>query len=88
MYFADGLKMNNYQDVLNGASLLPVADRLRLIDDLASSVPDDQPPHLSGEWLTEISRRSEELDKGSVQTESWAAIRERLFSKHGVRDAS
>ncbi|KAA1262082.1 putative addiction module component [Rubripirellula obstinata] len=78
--------MPEYHDVLGDATRLPISDQLRLIDDLASSVPDDQPPHLSAEWLAEIQRRSDAIDDGSVQTESWSAIRERLFAKHGVRD--
>jgi putative addiction module component (TIGR02574 family) len=80
--------MSEYQDILTHASQLPIVDRLRLIDDLASSVPDDHPPKLSPEWLAEIDRRSNELDTGAVETESWSTIRERLFAKHGVRDAS
>ncbi|MDC0935946.1 addiction module protein [Pirellulales bacterium] len=80
--------MPEYQDILANASQLPIDDRLRLIDELASSVPDDQPPHLSPEWLAEIARRSDEIDSGAVQTESWSVIRERLFAKHGVHDAS
>ncbi len=79
--------MPEYQDVLGHATQLPINDRLRLIDDLASSVPDDQPPHLSSEWLAEVARRSDEIDAGSVETESWSTIRERLFTKLGVRDA-
>ena len=78
--------MPEYQDILTNASQLPISDRLRLIDDLASSVPDDHPPQLSQEWIAEINRRSEELDAGTVETESWTTIRERLFAKHGVRD--
>lgn len=79
--------MTDYQDILAHASMLPVDDRLRLIDELASSVPEDRPPALSPEWITEINRRSDELDAGNVETESWSDIRQRLFAKHGVRDA-
>ncbi|MFT7640519.1 MAG: putative addiction module component (TIGR02574 family) [Pirellulaceae bacterium] len=79
--------MAEYQDILSSASQLPIDDRLRLIDDLASSVPDDHPPHLSPEWLAEINRRGDEIDSGSVAPESWSVIRERLFAKHGIRDA-
>ena len=79
--------MTEYQDILAHASQLPVDDRLRLIDDLASSVPDDRPPRLSPEWLAEVSRRSDEVDAGAVNTESWTEIRARLFAKHGIRDA-
>ncbi len=79
--------MSDYQDILTHASQLPIDDRLRLIDDLASSVPDDHPPRLSPRWFSEINRRSAEIDAGAVETESWSVIRERLFAKHGVRDA-
>ena len=79
--------MPEYQDILTNASQLPIGERLRLIDELASSVPDDHPPRLSPEWVTEINRRSDELDAGTVQTESWKTIRERLFAKHGISDA-
>ena len=79
--------MTEYQDILAHASQLPVDDRLRLIDDLASSVPDDCPPRLSPEWLAEINRRSDEIDAGNITTESWTKIRQRLFAKQGIRDA-
>lgn len=80
--------MSNYESILLAASQLPVGDRLRLIDELASSVPDDQPPRLSDAWLREIDRRSNEIDSGEVVTEDWADIRARLFAKHGVDDAN
>ena len=79
--------MSNYESILSAASQLPVGDRLRLIDELASSVPDDQPPRLSDAWLREIDRRSAEIDTGAVVTEDWADIRARLFTKHGVDGA-
>ncbi len=80
--------MSNYNSVLSAASQLPVDDRLRLIDELASSVPDDKPPQLSDAWLREIESRSEEIESGAVATEDWADIRARLFAKHGVDDAN
>jgi putative addiction module component (TIGR02574 family) len=79
--------MTDYQSVLTAASQLPVADRLRLIDDLAASVPDDQPPTLSEDWLREIDRRSSEIESGAVQTEPWDVVRSRLFEKHGIDGA-
>ena len=80
--------MSNYESVQSAASQLPVDDRLRLIDELASSVPDDQPPRLSDAWLREIDRRSDEIDSGTVATEDWSDIRARLFAKHGVDGAN
>jgi putative addiction module component (TIGR02574 family) len=79
--------MTEYQSVFSAASELSLADRLRLIDDLASTVPDDQPPSLPAEWLAEIERRSAELDSGAVQAQPWPEVRERLFGKHGIGDA-
>ena len=79
--------MPEYESVLSAAADLSVADRLRLIDDLAASVPDDQPPTLSSEWLAEIGRRSAELDAGTVTAEPWTDIRRRLFQKHGIGNA-
>ena len=79
--------MPEYESIFSAAAELSVADRLRLIDDLAASVPDDQPPTLSGKWLAEIERRSAELETGSVTPEPWADIRTRLFHKHGIGDA-
>jgi putative addiction module component (TIGR02574 family) len=75
--------MSAYESVLAAARQLPVSDRLRLIDDLASSAPDDEPPTLSDEWLAEIERRSTELDSGVVTPEPWPEIRRRLFCKLG-----
>ncbi len=80
--------MLDFDTIVSEASKLPVADRLRLIDRLSESVPDDQPPTLSGIWLTEIDRRSKEIDSGAVATEPWVSIRSRLFQKHGVDGGS
>jgi putative addiction module component (TIGR02574 family) len=79
--------MPDYHAILSDASQLPIEDRLRLIDELAASVPDDRPPTLSSEWLDEIQRRSKEVAAGIVATEDWPTIRARLFAKHGINDA-
>ena len=80
--------MLDFEAIVSEASQLSVADRLRLIDQLAASVPDDQPPSLSKHWLAEIDRRSQEIDSGTVATEPWDSIRGRLFHKYGVEGAS
>jgi len=74
----------NYDSILSDATRLPVSDRLRLIDELASTVPDDEPPQLSQAWLEEIGKRSNEMDSGEVVTEDWKEVRARLFSKQGI----
>jgi len=41
---------------------------------------------LSEAWKLEIERRSQEIDDGSVETESWEEVRARLIARHGVKD--
>ena len=76
--------MAEYDAVFSAAAGLSVADRLRLIDELAASVPEDQPPTLSEPWLAEIERRSAEIDAGVVTPEPWSEVRQRLFRKVGL----
>jgi putative addiction module component (TIGR02574 family) len=76
--------MGDYESVLSAASQLSVEERLRLIDDLAASVPDDRPPSLSAEWLAEIERRSSELADGSVTPVPWEAVRKELLREVGL----
>jgi putative addiction module component (TIGR02574 family) len=76
--------MPEFQSVLADAVQLSVTDRLRLIDELAASVPDDEPPSLSEAWLAEIERRSAEIDAGVVTPEPWAEVRTRIFRQLGV----
>lgn len=71
--------MAEYEAVCSAAARLSVADRLRLIDELAASVPGDQPPTLSEPWLAEIERRSAQLDAGVVTAEPWPEVRKRLL---------
>ena len=78
--------MSDYQSVRSAAAELSVVDQLRLIDDLAASMPDDRPPSLSEEWLAEVERRSEEVDSGSARTESWSDVRQRLMRRVGLDD--
>jgi putative addiction module component (TIGR02574 family) len=79
--------MLDYDTIISEAMRLSVADQLRLIDQLAASVPDDQPPALSKEWLSEIERRSDEIDSEDVAMESWESIRTRVFREYGVEGA-
>ena len=78
--------MSEYDSVRSAAAELSVSDQLRLIDDLAASMPDDHPPTLSVEWLAELERRSAEIDSGSARTESWSEIRQRLMHRVGLDD--
>jgi putative addiction module component (TIGR02574 family) len=73
--------MTQFDALLSAASQLPVDQRLRLIDELAATVPDDCPPGLSPEWLAEIQRRSDEIDAGLVTPVPWEQVRADLMRK-------
>ena len=79
--------MTEYDSVLAAAVKMPVGDQLRLIDELAAALSDDQPPSLSPQWLAEIERRTSELDAGQVTPESWPQVRQRLFKQVGLSGA-
>ena len=67
--------MSTYETLLADAAQLPVANRLRLIDAIEETLPDDCLPPLSDEWLAEIRKRSAELDAGTVETIPWEQVR-------------
>ena len=63
--------------VLEAAMALSESERAELVDTLISTfAPDDAAP-LDGAWLAEINRRSDDFDRGGVQTLSWAEVKER-----------
>ena len=76
--------MRDYQSLLASASQLPVAERIQLIEALWDTVPDDDLPPLSDEWLVEIKKRSAEYDSGAVQTVPWEEIRADALRRAGV----
>jgi putative addiction module component (TIGR02574 family) len=67
--------MPDFDTLLADASQLPLVGRLRLIDALLETVPEESQPPLSSEWLTEIERRSAEYDAGQVASVAWEDIR-------------
>jgi len=79
--------MTDYDSIFAAASNMPVVDRLRLIDELAADMPDDQPPTLSNAWLEEIKKRSAEIDAGTVTMQPWPEVRKQLFSQAGLNGA-
>jgi putative addiction module component (TIGR02574 family) len=73
--------MSDYSSLLSAASQLPVAERLRLIDELTETLPELHLEELSPEWQAELERRSREIDDGTTQLEDWATVRARLFQR-------
>ena len=66
-----------YDDVLRTACSLDEPERVRLVDDLLSTLSADEAAPLDDAWLAEIDRRSAELDSGAVQTIPWSEVRRR-----------
>ena len=76
--------MQTYDDVLGAAQGLDPGDRIRLIGALWDSVPPEQWPPPSTEWLAEVQRRSEALDAGKMATSPWPEVRERARKEAGI----
>lgn len=76
--------MTQFDAALSAAFALSVDQRLKLIDELASSIPDDQPPTLSAEWRAEIDRRSAAIDAGTEKLIPWETVRKAIYQKYGI----
>jgi putative addiction module component (TIGR02574 family) len=76
--------MSDYESLLSGASQLPVSDRIQLIEALWETVPGDELPPLSDEWIAEIERRSAEYDAGKVQAIPWEQVRREARLRVGL----
>ena len=80
--------MLNYESLLADASLLPVADRIQLIEALWDTVPTDSLPPLTDEWREEVRRRSAEYESGLVQTVPWEQIRADALRRVGATQSN
>lgn len=70
-----GEMMTTYETLLADAALLPVDDRIQLIDAIWDTLPEESLPPLDSEWVAEIQRRSVEIDAGLAETIPWEQIR-------------
>jgi putative addiction module component (TIGR02574 family) len=66
--------MSDYETLLADAAQLPVYARIRLIDALWSTLPEDVEPPLSNEWRAKIERRSANYDAGLEQPVPWKQV--------------
>jgi putative addiction module component (TIGR02574 family) len=72
--------MAEYAELFSAVSQLPVDVRMRFIDELWETMPEQEPAAtLSPEWIEEIERRSAEIDAGTAKLEDWESVRARLF---------
>ena len=73
--------MPDFSELLNMATQLPVDERMRLIDELADTIPDHEPAGLSPEWVEEIERRTRAIEAGTALLEHWETVRQRLLDR-------
>ena len=76
--------MSAFADVLSAAQGLPTPDRIRLIDALWDTVPMEEWPVPSQDWLREAERRSAEYDADRMTASPWPEVRERARRKAGL----
>ena len=69
---------------LPDAALLPVADRIHLMDAIWDTLPADSLPPLNDEWAVEIQRRSAEYDSGAAETVPWEQVKAEALRRAGV----
>lgn len=66
-------------EVLKQALTLDERDRASIAGALIESLETGFDPDAERAWDTEVRRRVEELDAGTVQTIPWSEVSERLF---------
>jgi putative addiction module component (TIGR02574 family) len=66
------------EQVLQAALALPEEERLELVEALLDShAPPDELP-FDPAWLSEVQRRSAEVEAGTVHLTPWPVVRERV----------
>jgi putative addiction module component (TIGR02574 family) len=73
----------SFDDVLGAAQELPPTDRIRLIQALWDTVPIEDWPRPSDEWVSEAQRRSAEFDAGRMTASPWPEVRARARREAG-----
>jgi putative addiction module component (TIGR02574 family) len=76
--------MNTFDDVLGAAQALPPSDQIRLIGALWDTVPVEQWPAPTDEWIAEAQRRSADYDAGRLTAAPWPEVRARARHKAGL----
>ena len=76
--------MSTLDAVLVAAQTLPPADRVRLLDALWDTVPPEDWPAPSKEWLEESRSRSADYDAGRMTSSPWPEVRERARREAGL----
>lgn len=76
--------MYSYDEVLGAAQGLPPTDRIRLVQAIWATVPSEDWPPPSQEWINEVQRRSNEYDAGRMTASPWSEVRSRARRQAGL----
>ena len=82
--FEPGVSMSELEAVLADACRLPVLDRIQLIEAIWDTMPTDELPPLTEEWIAMVHQRSAEYDAGAVQTVSWEEVKRDALRRVGI----
>lgn len=66
------------EQLLQAALALPEGERLELVEALLASQDQSSALPFDPAWLSEIRRRSAEIEAGTVQLTPWPVVRERV----------
>jgi putative addiction module component (TIGR02574 family) len=66
------------EDILRAALALTEEERTELIEELLAAKPESGDLPFDPAWLSEIQRRSAEIDEGRVTLTPWAEVRDRV----------
>lgn len=75
--------MVDFNSVLSDAQQLTESERMRLIDALWTSVPEDADIPLHEDWGPELERRVASIQSDSSSTIAWETIRREALSRIG-----
>ena len=70
------------EQVLQVARALPEAARLELVEALLAAQEQTSALPFDPAWLSEIRRRSDEVEAGTVRLSPWPVVRERGRKRH------
>ena len=70
------------KEILEAALKLPPEERERLVEELVASLPSDfASKDIEQSWLTEISRRSDEIDAGTAEILEWSDVQAQIAQR-------
>jgi putative addiction module component (TIGR02574 family) len=75
--------MVDFSSVFDNARQLSPEDRLKLIDALWDTVPDDLNLPLHPDWASELERRVAAIEAGTSSAIPWTKIREEALARIG-----